>query len=153
MFLSRNKKNNVYPFKPSFTIQKWSLRGSTLYRYVFAMFFFVCVCVLGGFVSKLLYSPRTSDVYWVREMHWVTNTPCTIQYNIKAIKLKEQYHEMFILEFYGPVNIVKVMSSQSIKDMRPSWDSNLRLWICNQIRIQVRYGARHSLHCIWSAMW
>ena len=25
MFLSRNKKNNVYPCKPSFPIQKWSL--------------------------------------------------------------------------------------------------------------------------------
>ena len=33
MFLSRNKKNNVYPYKP----QKWGLRGSELYRYVFVM--------------------------------------------------------------------------------------------------------------------
>ena len=27
MFLSRNKKNNVYLLNPSFTIQKWDLRG------------------------------------------------------------------------------------------------------------------------------
>ena len=27
MFLSRNKKNNVYPCKPRFTIKKWGLRG------------------------------------------------------------------------------------------------------------------------------
>ena len=35
MFLSR-KKNNVYsaPVNPSFTIQKWGLRGSKLYRHV-----------------------------------------------------------------------------------------------------------------------
>ena len=34
MFLSRNKKNNIYPVKTSFTIQKLGLRGSKLYRYV-----------------------------------------------------------------------------------------------------------------------
>ena len=33
MFLDRNKKNNVYPYKPQF----YSLRGSTLYRHVFVM--------------------------------------------------------------------------------------------------------------------
>ena len=27
MCLSRNKKNNVYPVNPSFTILKWNLRG------------------------------------------------------------------------------------------------------------------------------
>ena len=37
MFLSRNKKNNVYPCKPRFTIKKVGLRGSKLYRRVFVM--------------------------------------------------------------------------------------------------------------------
>ena len=37
MFLSRNKKNNVYPCKPQFYFIKWGLRGSKLYRYVFVM--------------------------------------------------------------------------------------------------------------------
>ena len=37
--LSRNKKNNVYPCKPNFTILKWGLRGSKLYRHVFVMDF------------------------------------------------------------------------------------------------------------------
>ena len=37
MFLSRNKKNNVYPCKPQFYYKKWGLRGSKLYRYVFLM--------------------------------------------------------------------------------------------------------------------
>ena len=37
LFLSRNKKHNVYPCKPSFTIQKLGLRGSKLYRRVFVM--------------------------------------------------------------------------------------------------------------------
>ena len=32
MFLSRNKKNNVYPCKP-----QWGIKGSNLYRYVFVM--------------------------------------------------------------------------------------------------------------------
>ena len=37
MFLSRNKKNNVYPCKPQFYYIKWGLRGSKLYRRVFVM--------------------------------------------------------------------------------------------------------------------
>ena len=39
MFLSRNKKNNVYPVNPSFAIEKWGLMGSKLYRRVFMMKF------------------------------------------------------------------------------------------------------------------
>ena len=37
MFLSRNKKNNVYPCKPQFYYIKVGLRGSDLYRHVFVM--------------------------------------------------------------------------------------------------------------------
>ena len=39
MFLSKNKKNNVYPCKPQFYYIniKWGLRGSKLYRRVFVM--------------------------------------------------------------------------------------------------------------------
>ena len=37
MFLSRNKKIIYTPVNPSFTIWKWGLRGSTLYRHVFVM--------------------------------------------------------------------------------------------------------------------
>ena len=37
MFLSRNKKNNVYLCKPQFYCIKEGLRGSKLYRYVFVM--------------------------------------------------------------------------------------------------------------------
>ena len=35
MFLSRNKKNNVYPCKPQFYYIKVGFEGSTLHRYVF----------------------------------------------------------------------------------------------------------------------
>ena len=38
MFLSRNKKNNVYPCKPQFYYIKVGLRGSELYRRVFVMY-------------------------------------------------------------------------------------------------------------------
>ena len=38
MFLSRNKKNNVYPCKPHFYYMKVGLRGSILYRYYIGMF-------------------------------------------------------------------------------------------------------------------
>ena len=37
MFLSRNKKNNVYPCKPQFYYIKVGFRGSELYRYIFVM--------------------------------------------------------------------------------------------------------------------
>ena len=37
MFLNRNKKIMYTPVNSSFTIWKWGLRGSKLYRYVFAM--------------------------------------------------------------------------------------------------------------------
>ena len=37
MFLSRNKKNNVYPFKPQFYYIKVEFKGSNLYRHVFVM--------------------------------------------------------------------------------------------------------------------
>ena len=37
MFLSGNKKNNVYPYKPQFHYIKVGLRGSTLNRLAFVM--------------------------------------------------------------------------------------------------------------------
>ena len=37
MFLSRNKKNNVYPYKPQFYYIKVGFKGSILYRHVFVM--------------------------------------------------------------------------------------------------------------------
>ena len=37
MFLSRNKKINVYPGKPQFYLSKWGLRGANLYKCVFVM--------------------------------------------------------------------------------------------------------------------
>ena len=38
MFLSKNKKNNVYPCKPQFYYTKVGFKGVKLYRHVFAMF-------------------------------------------------------------------------------------------------------------------
>ena len=38
MFLSRNKKNNVYPCKPQFYYTKVGFKGSNLYGYVFVMY-------------------------------------------------------------------------------------------------------------------
>ena len=38
MFLSRNKKNNVYPCKTQFYYIKVEFKGSKLYRHVFVMF-------------------------------------------------------------------------------------------------------------------
>ena len=37
MILSRNKKNNVYPFKPQFYYINVGFKGSTLYRHVLVM--------------------------------------------------------------------------------------------------------------------
>ena len=38
MFLSRNKKNNIYPCKPQFYYIKVGFEGSKLYRRVFVMY-------------------------------------------------------------------------------------------------------------------
>ena len=38
MFLSRNKKNNVYPCKPQFYYIKVEFKGSKLYRHIFVMY-------------------------------------------------------------------------------------------------------------------
>ena len=39
MFLSRSKKNNVYPCKPQFYYLKVTFKGSTLHRHFFMMWF------------------------------------------------------------------------------------------------------------------
>ena len=49
MFLSRNKKIMYTPLNPSFTIQKWGLRGSKIYRYMY-----VFVMVLAGRMCNLV---------------------------------------------------------------------------------------------------
>ena len=38
MFLSRNKKSNVYPCRPKFYYIKMGFKGSKLYKHVFVMF-------------------------------------------------------------------------------------------------------------------
>ena len=40
IFLSRNKQNNAYPCKPRFYYIKVGIKGSKLYRHVFAMLCF-----------------------------------------------------------------------------------------------------------------
>ena len=49
MFLSRNNKNNVYPYKPQFYYIKVGFRGSKLYRYVFVM---LCLSTPWWFLKK-----------------------------------------------------------------------------------------------------
>ena len=53
MFLSRNKKNNVYTCKTQFEYKKVGLRGSNLYRYFFVMIWAVVVriCNKGHFLT------------------------------------------------------------------------------------------------------
>ena len=65
MFLGRNKKNNVFPVNPSFTIQKLGLKGSKLHRYVFVMIvslvewplikaeFYNNLCLLVHYMSRM----------------------------------------------------------------------------------------------------
>ena len=44
MILSKIRNIMYTPVNPSFTIQKWGLRGSKSYRYVFVMVYSVCKC-------------------------------------------------------------------------------------------------------------
>ena len=77
MFLSRNKKNNVYPCKPQFYYIKVGLRGSKLYRYVFVMFMsqrhhFLqdCMCAQRRFRSACISAQSDSQ-----GTMWVANEP------------------------------------------------------------------------------
>ena len=54
MFLNRNKKNNVYPYKPQFYYIKVGLRGSKLYRHVFMM----------SWNAKFHYENTPIQIYW-----------------------------------------------------------------------------------------
>ena len=78
MFLSRKKKNNVYPCKPQFYYIKVGLRGSKLYRHVFVMFryFFLsynyvlrlsCNCVFRSYdlISQLRFVVFIRAGWWV----------------------------------------------------------------------------------------
>ena len=56
MFLSRNKKNNVYTCKPQFYHIKVGFKGSKLYRYVFVMHY----CIYPK------YTDRHAQVEWNR---------------------------------------------------------------------------------------
>ena len=61
MFLSRNKKNNVYPCKHQFYYLKVGLRGSRLYRHVFVMvchgLFAILILAIRKLYSVIVASP------------------------------------------------------------------------------------------------
>ena len=56
MFLSRNKKNNVYPCKPQFYYIKVAFKGPKLYRHGIVMY----GCAYSWTFSLLFYSEQTS---------------------------------------------------------------------------------------------
>ena len=57
MFLSRNKKNNVYPCEPQFYCIKRGLRGSKLYRHVIVMWVSAVRVFSKGIFFHALYIP------------------------------------------------------------------------------------------------
>ena len=62
MFLSKNKKNNVYPCKPQFYYIKVAFKWSTLYRHVFVMHCFEgCVMFMYGHTDARI-DTQTIDV-------------------------------------------------------------------------------------------
>ena len=62
MFLSRNKKDNVYPCKPQFYYIRVGFKGVKLYRYVFVMYTF-----------HIRYSYEHMTL-WERETPWLDYT-------------------------------------------------------------------------------
>ena len=56
MFWSKNKKNRYTPAYPSFTIQKWSLRGYTFHGHVFLMLMWLLWFTLCFNVKSDLYN-------------------------------------------------------------------------------------------------
>ena len=79
MFLSRTKKNNVYPVNPSFTKQKWGLWGSKLYRNVFVMKQFITYKIC-SYISE--------------NMQFITCKICS------SISRKQVIYHMQIMQFF-----------------------------------------------------
>ena len=75
-FLSRYKKNNVYPCKPQFYYIKVGLKGSKLYRYVFVMTYFACNLMfflqwmLKDYLHFLITSTLHSNNTSIKESEW-----------------------------------------------------------------------------------
>ena len=81
MFLSRNKKNNVYPYKPQFYYIEAGFKGVKIYRHVSVMCDFICgVCfviifflispsfgALGGVWFVIVVFPRYLHLHFVCE--------------------------------------------------------------------------------------
>ena len=59
IFLSRNKKNNVYPCKPQFYYIKMGFKGSKLYRRVFVMY--IRRSLMRPYLPKLVWQGFTYD--------------------------------------------------------------------------------------------
>ena len=89
MFLSRNKKIIHTPVNPSFTIWKWGLRGSTLYRHVFVMNWSF---VISKPTSKPSWPKRASLAHktwhYRRSLKNLVNKDCTCTYSGRAVARK-----------------------------------------------------------------
>ena len=64
MYLSRNKKNNVYPCKPQFYYIKVGFKGSKLYRHVFVMKTYVVGTHMKRLKKALLMSIHSVCFLW-----------------------------------------------------------------------------------------
>ena len=94
MFLSRNKKNNVYPCKPQFYYIKVGLRGSILYRYVFVMLW-VFIMPLRLCVALLMN----------------THNVCFVQKSAKILTPQDEKTNLLTLE----ANKASTQSDQSLR--------------------------------------
>ena len=61
MYLSRNKKNNVYPCKPQFYYIKVGFKGATIYRRVFVMVPYCWGVKKSSSLTLLNHSQRSSE--------------------------------------------------------------------------------------------
>ena len=76
MFLSRNKKDNVYPCKPQFYYLKMGFKGSKLYSYVFVMDMFPMSPQ--KYVLWVLIRNASSSTYCKHLKHILLDKPETI---------------------------------------------------------------------------
>ena len=145
MFLSRNKKNNVYPCKPQFYYNYKS--GSKLYRHVFVMKYLVLRqlwnnCEVCLFTLELTNNQKLSILYFYfsllyffhnarKKQHlcilgkktnkkltkneWINNYSDTIQINKLNAKLANEY----IIVFHTHINTF--LTNVSIKNASLSW--------------------------------
>ena len=96
MFLSRNKKNNVYPCKPQFYYIKVRLNGSKWYRHIFVMLI-------------------RWRVFWCQILVYAVSAP----FRMSSINVLGQLKDVWNKYFHASSKWLTIRQHELIENLRP----------------------------------